>query len=198
MQIRHVVGLALAGSIALAASVIGIAQSAPAPAAPGAAKAPAPAAGTATSAADTQGPLQILDFKPGLDDLMNMLVQPRHQKLWAAGQQRNWPLAAFQLREMRNAFDRIAATIPKYTNIDLGPTFINIMDSQVRAVNGAITSQNAALFNSAFADLTAACNSCHEALNLGILVMKVPEVTGYPNQDFRALPGAAAPAAAKK
>src|SRR5688572_6137555 len=136
MQIRHVVGLALAGSIALAASVIGIAQSAPAPAAPSAAKAPAPAAGTGTSPADTQGPLQILDFKPGLDDLMNMLVQPRHQKLWAAGQQRNWPLAAFQLRELPNSFDRIAATIPKYTNIDLGPTFINIMDSQVRAVNG--------------------------------------------------------------
>ena len=201
MHIRHVVGFALAGSIALAASVIGIAQSAPAPApaAPPAKAAP----GAPATPADTQGPLQILDFKPGLDDLMNMLVQPRHQKLWAAGQQRNWPLAAFQLREMRNAFDRIAATIPKYTNIDLGPTFINIMDSQVRAVNGAITSQNAALFNTAFADLTAACNSCHEALNLGILVMKVPEVTGYPNQDFRAipgvaLPGAAAPAAAAK
>jgi hypothetical protein len=195
MQIRHVVGLALAGSIALAASVIGIAQSAPAPAAPGAAKG---TAGTGTTPADTQGPLQVLEFKPGLDDLMNMLVQPRHQKLWAAGQQRNWPLAAFQLREMRNAFDRIAATIPKYSNVDLGPTFINIMDSQVRAVNGAITSQNATLFNSAFADLTGACNSCHEALNLGILVMKVPEVTGFPNQDFRALPGAAAPAAATK
>jgi hypothetical protein len=50
---------------------------------------------------------------------------------------------------MRNAFDRIAATIPKYTNIDLGPTFINIMDSQVRAVNGAISSQNPQLFMTA-------------------------------------------------
>ncbi len=128
MQIRHVVGLALAGSIALAASVIGIAQSAPAPAA-------APPA-----------PLVILDFKPTLSDLMTMLIQPRHQKLWAAGQQRNWTLAAFQLREMRAGFDKIAATIPKYINIDLGPTFINIMDSQVRAVNGAIMSQNSALF----------------------------------------------------
>jgi hypothetical protein len=194
MHIRHVVGLALAGSIAFAASVIGIAQSAPAPAAPGAAKA---TPGTAATPADKEGPLVILDFKPGLDDLMNMLVQPRHQKLWAAGQQRNWPLAAFQLREMRNAFDRIAATIPKYTNIDLGPTFINIMDSQVRAVNGAITSQNTALFNTAFADLTAACNSCHEALNLGILVMKVPEVTGFPNQDFKAIPGVTLPVAPK-
>jgi hypothetical protein len=180
MQSRHVVGLALAGSIALAASVIGIAQSAPAPAA-------APPA-----------PLVILDFKPTLSDLMTMLIQPRHQKLWAAGQQRNWTLAAFQLREMRAGFDKIAATIPKYINIDLGPTFINIMDSQVRAVNGAITSQNTQLFMTAFSDLTASCNSCHEALNHGFLVMKVPEVTGYANQDFRVIPGVTTPPPAAK
>jgi hypothetical protein len=185
----------VAGSFAIAGAAIGVAQSAPAPAAPAAKGAPAPATGT--TPADKEGPLVILDFKPGLDDLMNMLVQPRHLKLWAAGQQHNWSLAAFQLRELRNAFDRIAATIPKYTNIDLGPTFINIMDSQVRAVNGAISSQNPGLFMTAFGDLTEACNSCHEALNLAILKVKVPEVTGFPNQDFKAIPGLSAPPAAK-
>jgi hypothetical protein len=194
MKNRHLAALMVAGSFAIAGAVIGVAQSAPAPAAPAAKAAP----GIGTTPADKEGPLVILDFKPGLDDLMNMLIQPRHLKLWAAGQQRNWALAAFQLRELRNAFDRIAATIPKYTNIDLGPTFINIMDSQVRALNGAISAQNPQLFMSAFGDLTGACNSCHEALNLGILVMKVPEVTGFPNQDFKAIPGLSAPPAAKK
>lgn len=195
MKIRQLTALMVVGTFAIAGAAIGVAESAPAPAAPGAPKA---TPGTATSPADKEGPLQILEFKPGLDDLMNMLIQPRHLKLWAAGQQRNWALAAFQLREMRNAFDRIAATIPKYSNVDLGPTFINIMDSQVRAVNGAISSQNSQLFTTAFADLTGACNSCHEALNLGILVMKVPEVTGFPNQDFKAIPGLSAPPGAKK
>jgi hypothetical protein len=182
MQNRHLVGLVLAGSIAFAASVIGIAQSAPAPAAPKAAGAPG-------------APLVILDFKPTLDDLMTMLIQPRHQKLWAAGQQRNWTLAAFQLSEMRAGFDKIAATIPKYTTIDLGPTFVSIMNPQVRALNSAITAQNSTLFMTAFGDLTAACNSCHEALDHGFLVIKVPEVTGFGNQDFR---GRTAAAATKK
>jgi hypothetical protein len=177
----------LAGSVALAASAIGIAQSAPAP---------APAAGAAKGAAPA--PLVILDFKPTLDDLMTMLIQPRHLKLWAAAQQRNWTLAAFQLNEMRSGFDKIAATIPKYLNVDLGPTFISLMGSKIQAVNGAINNQNPMLFNTAFNDLTAACNSCHEALNHPYLVIKVPEVTGYPNQDFRALPGTALPAAAAK
>src|SRR5262245_13017959 len=113
MKNRHLAALMIAGSFAIAGAVIGVAQSAPAPAAP---KAAAAAAGTGATPADKEGPLVILDFKPGLDDLMNMLIQPRHLKLWAAGQQHNWALAAFQLRELRNAFDRIAATIPKYTN----------------------------------------------------------------------------------
>jgi len=54
------------------------------------------------------------------------------------------------------------------------------------------------LFTSAFADLTASCNSCHEALNHAFLVMKVPEVTGYANQDFRVIPGVTPPPPAAK
>ena len=50
----------------------------------------------------------------------------------------------------------------------------------------------------AFADLTGSCNSCHEALNHGFLVMKVPEVTGYANQDFRVIPGVTTPPPAAK
>ena len=182
----RVVAVALAaGSFALAAAAIGIAQGAPA-AAP-AAKAGAPAPATAGKAP----PLVILDFKPTLSDLMTMLIQPRHIKLWAAAQQRNWTLAAFELNEMRSAFDKVAATIPKYTTVDLGPTFISLMGPKIQTVNGAIGAQNPMQFATAFNDLTVGCNSCHEALNHPYLVIKVPDTTGYPNQDFRPVPGAA-------
>ena len=49
MQNRHVVGLMLAGSVVLAASVIGIAQSAPAPAAGAGALWAMPATDTASA-----------------------------------------------------------------------------------------------------------------------------------------------------
>ena len=177
-----------AGSFSLAAAAIGIAQGAPAPA-PAAKGAPPAAAGKAPA------PLVILDFKPTLSDLMTMLIQPRHLKLWAAAQQRNWTLAAFELNEMRSAFDKIAATIPKYpqptTSVDLGPTFISLMGPKIQQVNGAITGQNPMQFATAFNDMTTTCNSCHEALNHPYLVIKVPDATGYPNQDFRPVPGAA-------
>jgi hypothetical protein len=186
MTSRAVAVALAAGSFALAAAAIGIAQGAPAPAAAPAAKAGAPA----PAAAGKAPPLVILDFKPTLSDLMTMLIQPRHIKLWAAAQQRNWTLAAFELNEMRSAFDKVAATIPKYTTVDLGPTFISLMGPKIQTVNGAIGAQNPMQFATAFNDLTVGCNSCHEALNHPYLVIKVPDTTGYPNQDFRPVPGA--------
>jgi hypothetical protein len=64
------------------------------------------------SAARPGGGLTILDFKPAMDDLMTMLVQPRHIKLYYAGQAENWTLAAFELNELRGALARIGRTIP--------------------------------------------------------------------------------------
>jgi hypothetical protein len=74
MKSRYFTTLMLAGALALAASIIAAAQNA----APGEAAAPAPAARPG-------GGLVILDFKPAMDDLMTMLVQPRHIKLYYAG-----------------------------------------------------------------------------------------------------------------
>jgi len=193
MKHRYLVTILVAGAFGLVASFTGIALSAPAPAAAPAAKGAAPAAGAGKAAAPQ--PLVILDFKPTLSDLMTMLIQPRHVKLWAAAQQRNWTLAAFELNEMRSAFDKIAATIPKYpqpgTQVDLGPTFQSLMGPKIQQVNGALTAQNPMQFATAFNDLTTQCNGCHEALSHPYLVIKVPDATGYPNQDFRPVPGAA-------
>jgi len=193
MKSRALAAALAAGTFAAAAAAIGIAQGAPTPAAP-AAKG-APGAPAAAGKAGAPQPLVILDFKPTLSDLMTMLIQPRHVKLWAAAQQRNWTLAAFELNEMRSAFDKIAATIPKYpqpgTQVDLGPTFQSLMGPKIQQVNGALTAQNPMQFATAFNDMTTQCNGCHEALNHPYLVIKVPDATGYPNQDFRPVPGAA-------
>jgi len=180
MKNRHVIAGLLAGSFALAASAIAIATAAPPPAAP------APAA--------PAGGLQILDFKPAFDDLMTMLVQPRHTKLWLAAQQQNWQLAGFQLNEMGSALRRVGQTIPKYRNISVDATVGSIFAPKIQAVAGAIGAKNIGQFNIAYAELTNACNLCHEALEHPFLVIKVPDASAaaaFPDQDFR-------PAAAPK
>jgi hypothetical protein len=37
----------------------------------------------------------------------------------------------------------------------------------------------------AYKKLTDACNSCHEATNVGVNVIVVPDASTFPNQDFR-------------
>jgi hypothetical protein len=171
MKYRHSVALLLASSLALAGLAIGVP-------AVGAAQKTAPAA-------PAGGGLTILEFKPAMDDLMTMLIQPRHMKLYYAGQQKNWTLAAFELNEMGAALRRIGQTIPKYQNISVDPTVTSIFAPKIQAMNAAIMAKNPQQFASAYADLTEACNTCHQGLNHPFLVIRVPDGQNFPDQEFR-------------
>ena len=122
MKSCHSLALLFAASLAVAGVAIGYP-------ALGAAPAAAPPAG---------GGLQILEFKPAMDDLMTMLIQPRHMKLYYAGQQKNWTLAAFELNELGSALRRIGQTIPKYRNISVDATVGSIFASKIQAMDAAI------------------------------------------------------------
>ena len=178
MKNRHVAAIVLAGTLALSASIIAAAQNA-APA-PGAAP---PAA--APPAARPGGGLVILDFKPAMDDLMTMLIQPRHIKLYYAGQAKNWTLAAFQLNELRQALARIGRTIPTYRKIEVDTAVASIFTDSAKEVDAAIKAKDPARFAASYEGMTAACNACHVGMEHPFLVIKVPDAMNYPDQDFR-------------
>jgi hypothetical protein len=188
MRQIHVAAIGLAGVLALSASIVAVAQNAaPAPQSP-APQAPAPQ-GPAPQSPSPQGParpgLVILDFKPAMDDLMTMLVQPRHIRLYYAGQANNWRLAAFQARELRGALARIGRTIPNYRNINVDEAVAAIFADRLAAVDAAVKAGDLEKFNAAYADMTNACNDCHKGMEHPFLVMKVPEAGSFTDQDFR-------------
>jgi hypothetical protein len=164
MKRRQFTAAMLAGAIALLPSLMAEAQTPPAR--PG-------------------GGLVILDFKPAMDDLMTMLVQPRHIKLYYAGQAKNWMLAAFQLNELRAALARIGRTIPNYRNISVDTAVASIFADKLSAVDAAIKAADPAQFNAAYGEMTAACNACHAGMDHAFLVIKVPDGANYPDQEFR-------------
>jgi hypothetical protein len=141
----------------------------------------------AQSPAPPGGGLQILEFKPAFDDLMTMLIQPRHLKLYLAGKQQNWDLAAFELGELQASLRRIAQTIPNYRGVDVNNAVATIITPKIQDVDDAIKSADAALFSQAFDELTQACNICHQATAHPFLVITTPNATAaatFPNQDF--------------
>jgi hypothetical protein len=140
---------------------------------------------TSAPAARPGGGLVILDFKPAMDDLMTMLVQPRHIKLYYAGREKNWTLAAFQSNELRAALARIGRTIPAYRNIGVDTAVASIFSDRLKAVDAAIKAADPEQFIATYKEMTTACNACHAGMEHPFLVIKVPDAMNYPDQEFR-------------
>jgi hypothetical protein len=137
------------------------------------------------ASAPRPGGLVILDFKPAMDDLMTMLVQPRHIKLYYAGQAKNWTLAGFELNELRAGLARIGRTIPNYRGQSVDNAVASIITDPIKSVDAAIKAQDATKFTAAYQEMTGACNACHAGMEHHFLVIKVPEANSYQDQEFR-------------
>jgi cytochrome c553 len=117
--------------------------------------------------------------------MMTMVVQPRHLKLGLAGQESNWVYAAYELRELQSAFQRIGQAVPVYRSTDLPALIKGTMAAPMEDLAAAIKSGDAAKFSEAYAQLTATCNACHQSTEHEAVVIQVPHTSSYPNQDFR-------------
>jgi hypothetical protein len=138
---------------------------------------------TSTSATMQSAPAQP-DYHPSLGDLMTSAVQPRHIKLGLAGQQRNWVYAQYELSELRNAFARVARTIPVYRTTDMAALTNAMTAMPLEAVENAIRAADAEQFTTAYARLTEVCNACHVSQDHAMVVIRVPQGAPYPDQDF--------------
>ncbi|HEY4339681.1 MAG TPA: hypothetical protein VGM97_07040 [Steroidobacteraceae bacterium] len=125
------------------------------------------------------------DYHPSLGDLMTMAIQPRHTKLGLAGQQGNWAYAQYELSELRNAFARVARTIPIYRNIDMTAVIGAMTTEPLKAVDQAIQAKDVRQFKTAYATLTTTCNACHLSQDHAPIVIRVPTTNPYLDQDFR-------------
>lgn len=124
-------------------------------------------------------------YDPGLGDYMNTLIQPRHAKLGLAGREENWALAAYAVKELQQALNNTAKAKPKFRTLSVPDMFDATLGEPVKALEEAIKTREIARFNAAYGRLTAGCNSCHAATNMGYVVIKAPEQSSFPNQEFR-------------
>jgi len=143
----------------------------------------APPSGTAQQRGSTPGmnmheAKSAAPYHPGLGELMTAFVQPRHIKLGLAGQAENWDYAAYELGELRETFDDIG-------KLDIAPAIASTVTPAIKALDAAIKVRDPAAFAKAYADLTTACNACHQSADHPMIVIQVPTVSAFPDQDFR-------------
>lgn len=111
----------------------------------------------------------------GLDDLMTLLVQPRHVKLYYAGTQKNWELAAAEASNLRGAMLGIAKTIGIYTSLGVRDASASLFEPALTSLDAAIATADSRRFASAYKDVTAACNACHVYKEHSYILVNVPE-----------------------
>ncbi len=119
----------------------------------------------------------------GLGEIM-ALQQMCHSKLWFAGSAGNWPLADYELDELKEGFDDVRRLIPVHDGVPLAPLLEVIDTAAIPDLAKTIAARDAASFAGAFDELTAACNGCHQAARHVFIVIQRPASVPYSNQSF--------------
>ncbi len=126
---------------------------------------------------------------PRLGNIMGM-VQLRHSKLWFAGEQANWPLAAYELHELEEDFEDGEKFHPVHgsAKLPLGQMAAQLPKPSMTALKQAIKSSDRAQFAAGYDALTASCNACHTAASLPFNVIQRPASSWLSDQDFTLRP----------
>jgi hypothetical protein len=105
------------------------------------------------------------------------LQQTRHIKLWFAGRAGNWPLADYELDQLKDGFDDVDQRLG-------GGTVEKAVGAGIAAVEKAVAGKDRAGFADAFDRLSAGCNSCHRTLDHAFVVIQRPTLLPYSDQSF--------------
>ena len=123
-------------------------------------------------------------YEPGLGDLMTTTVQPRHIKIALAAREKNWAYAAYEFNELNEAFGRAVQVWPLWQSKPIKDMLASVMKQPMSDLGQAIKAQDATKFAAAYDQLTSGCNACHQAAGRGMVVIKKPDASSYPDQDF--------------
>jgi hypothetical protein len=122
-------------------------------------------------------PAHATEYLPSISDLMIATIQPRHERLWRAEQDDNWQFAAYEVGNLHGAFNRLGSAHPIEHDVSFPEMIASVTEQPFKELNSAIQSKDHTAFAKAYADLTDACNSCHQALNHGVVEIRVPKRT---------------------
>jgi len=126
--------------------------------------------------ASAQSPAAGEPYEPGIGDIMAQ-QQERHIKLWFAGRAGNWPLADYEVDQLREGFADVNALIG-------GDTIEKNVGAAIAALEKAVDAKDRDAFTRGFDQLTAGCNSCHRTLDHAFIVIQRPASLPYSNQVF--------------
>jgi hypothetical protein len=124
-------------------------------------------------------------FAPNMGDMMILLIQPRHAKLGIAGKAENWLLAGYILKELQQGFGTITKVIPRWKALPVSELVDAALKQPFANMDLAIKAGDTRQFAETFDKITAGCNACHATAEQNFVVIKTPDASVFPNQEFQ-------------
>ena len=109
-------------------------------------------------------------------------IQLHHAKLWFAGKNAAWPLAAYNESLIESAFKKLQRYHPGTAEARDAV----MIDGPLDSVSAAIARKDGRAFGQSFALLTTTCNNCHAVTKHAYNVILIPQGLPVDNQDFTA------------
>ena len=122
-------------------------------------------------------------YEPGLGEFMTA-TQLRHAKLWFAGREHNWDLAAYEIGEIKEGLEDARRLFPTFEGVPVAEMFKTIIDPRIVKVEEAVKAKSTAHFIVAFDELTSGCNQCHAGANKPFIHIQRPTSSPLTNQNF--------------
>lgn len=118
---------------------------------------------------------------PELGEQMNSMAR-RFAMLWFAGQHGNRDLARYELHEMEEIIEGIAAVPRQKNGVDV-PALVTVLGkSHLPQLEAAVDSGDQGRFEQAYRATMAACNSCHTAAGYGFIQIQIPTAPPVTNR----------------
>ena len=119
-------------------------------------------------------------YKPGLGEFM-LAVQIHHSKLWFAGTNENWPLAEFEVGEIKETLNNAIKYLPERKETK----DVSMIFPALNSLKASIKNKDLKMFTRNYKMLTQTCNDCHKAVHFEFNVIKIPSTKLVSDQEFK-------------
>jgi hypothetical protein len=90
-----------------------------------------------------------MSYLPSISDFMIATIQPRHVRLWVAARSGDWSFAAYELGNLKGAFDRLGRAHPVEHEIPLQEMILSVTSQPFEDMHNAIESKDRVVFSKA-------------------------------------------------
>jgi outer membrane murein-binding lipoprotein Lpp len=123
------------------------------------------------------------DLAPGLGEYMTT-IQLHASKLWFAVKASNWPLAEYELDELRETMEAAKGLNAEKNGVKISNILDSVLQTQVAQLAESIKRQSAGEFQKFYDETLAACNGCHTESGHKFIQITRPSAPPVANQKW--------------